>query len=183
STLHQRKTAPTSNLPLRAGKGWLYEGGIRIPLIIAWKGQLKGSQICDEPVISMDVYPTILDLAGLPLKPRQHRDGLSLRPLLTNNSDHLQRDALYWHFPHYHGSGNRPSGAIRSGDYKLIEWFENHDLELYNLNEDPGEQKNLTASMPEKTIALQKQLSGWRKSVDAAMPRPNPDWKAQADQN
>jgi arylsulfatase A-like enzyme len=106
------REAPTCNLPLRAGKGWLYEGGIREPMIIKWPGVVKAGSVCSEPVTSTDFYPTMLEMAGLPLKPEQHVDGVSLMPLLKKRGK-LKRKAIYWHYPHYHGSGNRPSGAKR----------------------------------------------------------------------
>ncbi|MFC1639379.1 sulfatase, partial [Gemmatimonadota bacterium] len=123
STIANSRNAPTAILPLRAGKGWLYEGGIREPLIVKWPGVVAAGNICSEPVISTDFFPTMLEMAGLDSRPGLHPDGLSLTPLLRQQGS-LDRDAIYWHFPHYHGSGNRPSGAVRSGDYKLVEWFE-----------------------------------------------------------
>ncbi|MHC4495918.1 MAG: sulfatase-like hydrolase/transferase, partial [Planctomycetota bacterium] len=128
---------PTCNLPLRAGKGWLYEGGIREPMIIKWPGVVEAGSTCGEPVTSTDFYPTMLEMAGLPLKPRQHVDGVSLVSLLKQRGKPKRR-AIYWHYPHYHGSGNKPSGAIRAGDYKLIEWYEDNSVELYNLKDDIG---------------------------------------------
>ncbi len=178
STLYKRKTAPTCNGPLRAGKGWLYEGGIREPMIVKWPGVVQPGTVSDEPVISTDFYPTMLQMAELPLKPMQHQDGLSLIPLLRQEGG-LNRKALFWHFPHYHGSGNRPSGAVRVGDYKLIEWFENGRIELYNLKNDIGEKHNLAQEMPEKAQELLQLLHDWRKKVDAKMPRPNPEWKGE----
>ena len=176
STSPKRWNAPTSVVPLRAGKGWLYEGGIREPMIIKWPGIVEPESASSEPVTSTDFYPTILEMAGLPLKPKQHADGLSLIPLLTDKKS-LDRQAIFWHYPHYHGSGHKPAGAIRAGDYKLIEWFEDGSIELYNLKEDIGEKNNLAASMPEKMDELRKILHDWRKEVGAQMPSPNPDWK------
>ncbi len=173
-----RAWAPTSNRPLRAGKGLLYEGGIRVPLIIKWPGRTEPGSLNDQPTMSMDLYPTMLEMAGLPLRTNQHRDGVSLTPLLTGNEG-LPRDTLFWHFPHYHGSGNRPTGAIRAGDFKLIEWFEDNHVELYNLHDDLGETKNLAAEMPEKADELRTALHAWRHAVDARMPTPNPDWEAE----
>lgn len=176
STLPGAHQAPTSNSPLRAGKGWLYEGGIREPLIIKWPGVTPQNSICDVPVISNDFYPTILQMAGLPLMPHQHKDGVSLVPLLTGRGA-IQPRALYWHFPHYHGSGSKPSGAIRLGNYKLIEWFEDKEIDLYNLKEDLSEQNNLAREMPEKAEQLKKMLEEWRYEVGALMPEENPDWE------
>ncbi len=165
-----RKWAPTANVPLRAGKGWLYEGGIREPMIIKWPGVTEPGSVCEEPVISMDFYPTILEMAGLPLRPAQHIDGVSLVPLLRGKKKHLRRKALYWHYPHYHGSGSIPSSAIRVGDWKLIEFYEEHKVELYNLREDIGEQHDLATERPEEAKKLRKLLHLLLRSVNAWMP-------------
>jgi len=172
------REGPTCNLPLRAGKGWLYEGGIREPMMIKWPGVAKPGGTCHEPVTSTDFYPTMLEMAGLPLRPKQHIDGVSLAPLLKGTGT-LQREAMYWHYPHYHGSGNRPSGAVRAGDYKLIEWYENGRVELYNLKDDLGEQNDLAKKQPEKTAKLRRMLHAWRERMDAKMPagEPRDDFK------
>jgi arylsulfatase A-like enzyme len=180
------REGPTANLPLRAGKGWLYEGGIREPMFIKWPGVVKPGSVCDEPVTSTDFYPTMLEMAGLGLMPEQHIDGVSLMPLLKNKG-RLRRKAIYWHYPHYHGSGNRPSGAVRSGDYKLIEWYEDNSVELYNLKSDLGEKLNLTKVMPEKTAELKEMLGRWLKQMNAKMPAAGPrddfeEWKASRKQ-
>ena len=143
------REGPTCNLPLRAGKGWLYEGGIREPMLMKWPGVVKAGSVCREPVTSTDFYPTMLEMAGLAAKPEQHVDGVSLVPLLKGEGA-PKREAMYWHYPHYHGSGNRPSGAVRAGDYKLIEWYEDGQVELYHLKDDLGEQNDLAAKLPEK---------------------------------
>jgi arylsulfatase A len=166
----------TANLPLRGAKGWLYEGGIRVPCIVKWPGQGQSGTISDEPIISTDFYPSILDMAGLPLLEKQHRDGVSITPLLKGGSS-LDRDAIYWHFPHYSNHGMQPpGGAIRSGDYKLLEYFENYTVQLFNLREDIGEQNNLADAMPEKVSELRAKLRSWRKEVDAQMNQLNPDY-------
>jgi arylsulfatase A-like enzyme len=165
--------APTSNLPLRAGKGWLYEGGIREPMIIKWPGVAKQGSTCSEPVTSTDFYPTMLEMAGMQLRPRQHIDGMSLVPLLRRQGK-LNRKAIYWHYPHYHGSGSRPSGAVRAGDYKLIEWYENGAVELYNLRHDISEKEDLAEKMPEKAAKLKAMLTKWLKQVNAKMPASEP---------
>jgi len=159
-------------VPLRAGKGWLYEGGIREPMIVWWPGVVKAGSVCREPVISTDFYPTMLEMAGLDPVPEQHMDGKSLVPLL-HGGDSLNREAIYWHFPHYHGSGNRPSGAVRAGDYKLVEWFEDGRVELYNIREDIGEKNDLADAMPSKATELRDMLHTWRREVDARMPKPD----------
>ena len=130
----------TSNAPLRAGKGHLYEGGIREPMMIRWPGVTKPGSTCDDPVISVDFFPTILEMAGAKADPKSPPDGLSLTPLLKGNA--LQRDAMYWHYPHYSNQGGVPAGAIRSGSHKLIEFYEDGRLELYNLAGDIRESKN-----------------------------------------
>jgi len=167
---------PTSNLPLRAGKGWLYEGGIREPMMIRWPGVTRPGSVCSETVISTDFYPTILEMASLPPKPKQHIDGVSLVPLLKGKKS-LPREAVFWHYPHYGNQGGSPGGAVRSGDYKLIEFYEDNHLELYNLKKDIGEKNNLADKMPGKVSELHKMLTDWRKDVDAQMPTPNPDYK------
>jgi arylsulfatase A-like enzyme len=174
--LKSRRTWPTCNLPLRAGKGWLYEGGIREPLIIKWPDVVKPDTECDEVVTSTDFYPTILQMAGLDLMPEQHKDGVSMMPLLKQTGT-IDRKAIYWHYPHYHGSGNVPSGAVRAGDYKLIEWYEDGSVELYDLSKDIGEKTNLVDEMPEKTKQLKEMLHNWRNQINAKMPLPNPDWQ------
>ncbi|MBN2312966.1 MAG: sulfatase [Sedimentisphaerales bacterium] len=163
------REAPTCVLPLRAGKGWLYEGGIREPMIIKWPGVVKPGSTCSEPVTSTDFYPTMLQMAGRPLKPEQHVDGINLVPLLKGTGK-LNRKAIYWHYPHYHGSGNKPSGAVRAGDYKLIEWYENNSIELYNLKDDIGEKNDLAGRMPEKATELRRMLHGWLKQMNADVP-------------
>lgn len=164
---------PTSNLPLRAGKGWPYEGGIREPWIIRAPGITKPGSTCDTAVSSPDFYPTLLELAGLALDPNQHKDGTSLVPLLKGGS--IQRPPLFWHYPHYGNQGGAPCGAIRDGDWKLIEWFEDGSLELYNIPRDIGEKTNLAAAQPEKVKELHAKLIAWRKEVGAAMPTGNPN--------
>lgn len=163
---------PTSNLPLRGGKGWLYEGGIREPWIMRAPGVTKPGSVCDTPVVSTDFYPTILDLAGLALNPQQHRDGVSLVPLLKGGE--LKRGPLFWHYPHYGNQGGYPSGAVRDGDWKLIEWYEDGSCELFNLRDDLGEKTNLAAANPDKVLELQNLLAVWRKDVNALMPKQNP---------
>jgi len=175
STLRRSRRIPTAVLPLRAGKGWLYEGGVRVPLIVKWPGVIEGGRRVDQPAITMDLYPTLLEIAGLPLRPAQHQDGLSLVPLLRGSGS-LDRRQLFFHFPHYHGSGNRPSGAARVGDFKLLEWFEDGKTELYDLSADIGESRDLAEQRPELAGELHEILVEWRRSVGARMPVPNPDW-------
>ena len=161
----------TSNAPLRGAKSQLYEGGIREPLIVRWPGKTRPGTLCHVPVSSIDLYPTFLGMAGLEPDPRQHLDGLSLVPLLTQAGG-LKRDTLFWHYPlaRRHFLGGRSSGAVRKGDLKLIEFFDTGALELYDLEADPGETTNLAAKMPHKAAELRRLLAEWRKSVGAEMP-------------
>lgn len=179
---NKRKEAVTSNAPLRAGKGHLYEGGIREPMMIRWPGATKPGTVCDLPVSSVDFFPTILEMAGARADPKWSVDGLSIVPVLRQTGS-LHRDALYWHYPHYSNQGGVPSGAIRAGDYKLIEFYEDGRLELYNLAEDAGESADLAESDPKRAARLHAMLKSWRQSVHASMPAPNPNYDpATADQ-
>ncbi|MCZ6598890.1 MAG: sulfatase [Planctomycetota bacterium] len=163
--------SPTSNLPLRGGKGWLYEGGIREPLIIRWPGVTEPGSVCDHPVISTDFYPTMLELAGLPAMPEQHLDGVSLAPLLRGTGA-PERQSLFWHYPHYSNQGGFPGAAIRAGDWKLIERFEDGRVHLYDLARDPGERKDLAAEHQGRVRALRVRLHAWYEEVDAKFLRP-----------
>ena len=166
--------SPTSNLPLRGGKGWLYEGGIREAFLIRWPGAAEASSTCDVPVVSTDFYPTMLEMAALPAKPEQHQDGVSLVPLLKQNGV-IKREAIYWHYPHYSNQGGFPGAAVRRGDYKLLERFEDGRVHLYNLKEDIGEQNDLAAMMPERVASMRKDLHTWYKEVDAKFLRAKDD--------
>jgi arylsulfatase A-like enzyme len=169
--------SPTSNLPLRGGKGWLYEGGIREAFLIRWPGTAEASSTCDVPVVSTDFYPTLLEMAALPAKPEQHKDGVSLVPLLKQDGV-IKRDAIYWHYPHYSNQGGFPGAAVRRGDYKLIERFEDGRVHLYNLKEDIGEQNDLAAMMPKRVASMRKDLHAWYKDVDAKFLRAKDDGPA-----
>ncbi len=170
STLARRGfNQATSNVPLRAGKGWLYDGGIRVPLIIRWPGTVSAGTVVDNPVMSVDLFPTLLAMAGLPTRPELHVDGTSLAGAMTGAAD-APHEALYWHFPHYHGSGNRPGGAVRIGDLKLVEWFEDGSVELYDLSVDLGEQYDLAQDRPDDVARLHEALEAWREEVGANMP-------------
>jgi len=170
--------------PLRSGKANLYEGGIRVPLIVRWPGVVKGDSTCDEPVISVDFFPTILDILGLKNTTGNQLDGVSILPLLRQAGG-LNRQAIYWHYPHYHSSSTGPCGAVRSGDYKLIEWFDKticgagREFELYDLRQDIGEQKNLAKELPQKVDELSEVLADWRRRVGAQMMTPNPGYDPQ----
>ena len=177
STL-RRRGSPTCNLPLRAGKGWCYEGGIRVPLLIRCPGVTTPGSVCRVPVISTDFYPTMLELARLKPNPDQHRDGASLVPLLKGRQE-LDREAIFWHYPHYHGSAWTPGAAVRSGRWKLIEFHEDKQVELYDLHDDLGERKDLAAKYPRKKAELHKMLQRLQADTGAKMPRPNPGYRPE----
>jgi len=162
--------SPTCNLPLRAGKGWNYEGGIRVPLIVRLPGRVPAGSTCATPVIHCDFYPTLLAMAGLTVPAEQKVDGVSFAPLLEQKGGIADRP-LFWHYPHYSNQGGRPCGAVRAGNYKLLEFFEDNHVEEYDLSDDPGEQQN-NPHLPEVLLPL---LSEWRQSVGAQMPTPNPN--------
>jgi len=174
------RLGPGCNLPLRAGKGWLYEGGVREPTIIRAPDVTQPNSVSHKPMVSMDFFPTMLDLAGLPLQPKLHVDGQSLLPHLKGD-DSGQR-TFYWHYPHYHGSTWKPGASIRDGDWKLIEFYHYKNFELYNLANDPGERQNLAKANPAKAKALQAKLAAWQKRMNAKMPVPNPDYDPKAKQ-
>ena len=164
----------TSQAPLKGGKGCLYDGGIREPTAIRWPGRVPAGTTCDVPVIGVDFYPTLLEVAGAEPPPDYPLDGESLVPLMTQKGN-LKRDAIFWHFPAYLQGGagtwrTTPGGVIRSGDWKLIEYFEDSSLELYNLREDIGETRNLAETRPEKAKELHDRLVAWRKTVGAPVP-------------
>ncbi|MGB1260858.1 MAG: sulfatase [Akkermansiaceae bacterium] len=162
---HLKRPGMSCNLPLRSGKGWTYEGGIRIPAIISWPGTIKPS-VSPVPNISMDIYPTLLDLTGQKLQPKQHLDGHSLKSAIDGKPDStLTSRALYWTYPHNHGSGHRPSHAIRKDGWKLIHTVKDNKDELYHLSKDMGEKKDLAAKHPEKVKALKKELMSWIKQT------------------
>ena len=165
-----KKPGPTTNLPLRAGKGWLYEGGIRVPLIVRAPGVTEPGSVCDTPVISTDLFPTLLSLVGAAPLPDLHRDGVSLQPLLSGET--LRDRVFYWHYPHYHGSTWAPGSAIRDGDWKLIEFLDEGRIELYNLADDLGERNDLANSEPAKARELLEQLRAWQSETGAIMPMP-----------
>ncbi|REK08219.1 MAG: DUF4976 domain-containing protein [Planctomycetota bacterium] len=170
--------SPTANTPLRAGKGWLYEGGLRVPLIVRWPGVVEPGSTCDEAVTSTDYFPTVLAMCGLEQQPEWHRDGVNIVPLLKQAGP-LEPRPLYWHYPHYGNQGGRPGSAVRQGDWKLIEFFEDNQVELYNLADDLEEQHDLASAQPEKARQLREQLHAWRDSVNAKMPSPNPDFTGE----
>jgi len=167
----------TDNAPLRGGKGMLYEGGIRVPLIIRWSGVTRPGSVCKVPVTSIDFLPTLLELAGQTAAWGQPLDGTSFLSLLKSSEASLPRDAIYWHYPSYLQADVEkgtwritPASAIRSGRYKLLEFLEDGHLELYDLEKDIGERKNLASHLPEKTQELHAKLVDWRAATGAPMP-------------
>lgn len=166
--------SPTANLPLRAGKGWTYEAGHRVPWIVRAPGRVDAGSECDTPVITPDLYPTLLEMAGVPVPAGQAVDAVSIVPLLLKKGA-LPERSLYWHYPHYSNQGGRPGGAIRTGAFKLLEFFEDSRVELYDLASDPGEERDLAAAQPERAEKMKKDLAEWRQAVSAQMPSPNPD--------
>ena len=168
--------SPTSNLPLAEGKGWMYEGGTREPLLVRWPGVVRPGSTCYEVVTSPDFLPTLLDAAtpgGAGIPPGL--DGVSLMPLLRGEPA-LDREAVFWHYPHYGNQGGTPGSSVRSGRHKLIEFFETGEPELYDLQTDTGEDRNLADRLPEVRNRLHALLRGWRDRVEAKLPQPNPDY-------
>jgi arylsulfatase A-like enzyme len=168
-------TPVTTNAPLRSGKGSLYEGGLRVPLLVRWPGVTPEGAACAEAVTTTDLYPTILEMAGLP--PDESRsDGRSLAPLLRDPGRTLGRDALFWHYPHYYAT-TTPVSAVRSGPWKLLEYHEDGRTELYHLDADPGERDDRSGREPARARELRDRLHAWRREVGAALPTANPDGK------
>jgi arylsulfatase A len=153
-------SAVTRNHPLREGKGYLYEGGIRVPLIVRWPGKIEAGAVSDVPVIGTDLYPTIAEIAGDKASPGKVVDGKSLMPLLTVNGE-WDREDLYWYYPHYSPQAKQPGAAVRSGNYKLIEHYDPPGMELYNLSDDIGEKVDLASKMPDKAAELSKKIHDW----------------------
>ncbi|WP_084122230.1 sulfatase [Aquiflexum balticum] len=169
---------PTSNAPLRTGKGYLHEGGICVPLIFRLPGTIKVGSTSEVPVIGTDFYPTFLAMAGLETLPEQHRDGISLQPLLTGKS--MDERPLFWYYPHYSGGlGGRPSAAIRDGDFKLIYSFETNSGELFNVKRDKEEVSDLSLKLPKKKNQLNKKLQNWIGEMDVQLPYPNPSYQPE----
>jgi len=173
ATLEGPHTPATSNAPLREGKGFLYEGGIREPLIVRWPAAIKSSQTTDQIACSVDLLPTIAELCGIDLS--HDVDGASLASVLRGQGP-VERDALYWHYPHYANQGGRPGGAIRAGDWKLIEYYDSGRRELFNVKDDIRESRNLAAADPQRVQQLAARLDAWRKSVGAQRMTPNPNY-------
>jgi arylsulfatase A-like enzyme len=171
----------TSNLPLRSGKGYPYEGGIRVPWIVRWPGVVAPGTVCDEPVASVDLLPTIREAAGIARDGDDGPtiDGRSLVPLLAGKGS-IERDAIFWHFPHYRGRDVVPYSIVRAGDWKLIRRYEGKEHELYDLASDLPETTDLSEKRPEKVKELERLLDAWLRDVRARMPIPNPDHEPDA---
>jgi len=169
--------SPTSNLPLRAGKGWLYEGGIRVPTIVRLPGVTKANSTCATPIISNDYFPTFCEVAGRLTGSAQRIDGVSLVPALRG--EELPKRTLFWDYPHYGNQGGAPGSVARDARWKLIEWREDESLELYDLAADPGERNNLAEQKPQMTKRLHENLAEWRREVGAKSPTPNPNFQAK----
>jgi len=163
---------------LRGAKALSYEGGVREPLLVKWPGKTTPGSTSEVSVIGVDFYPTMLQMAGLLLQPYDHKDGMSLADVLEGKTDTIPREAIFWHYPHYHRT--KPYGAIRQGDWKLIEFFEDGTLELYDLKNDPAEKENQAEAKPDLTKNLHDALLEWRTSVNAQMPTPNPAFRPDA---
>jgi arylsulfatase A-like enzyme len=168
-------SSPTCNAPLAEGKGWMYEGGTREPLIIKLPGVVPAGSISHCVTTTPDIYPTILDLCGLEQHPKQHCDGKSLMPVLRGD-DTFERGPVFWHYPHYGDLGGTPGSSVREGDYKLIEFFEDNRLELYNLKDDISETDNLINEQPEIAKQLHIKMTHWRQQVEARIPQRNPEY-------
>jgi arylsulfatase A-like enzyme len=165
--------SPTTNLPLRYGKGWTYDGGIRVPLIIYWPGVTRAGAVCHFPVVNTDFYPTFLAMAGLPQRPEQSEDGVSLAPLLRGGTS-IDQPVLYWHYPYYGDQGGSPSSAMRMGNWKLVQFYEDNHVDLYNLDSDIGELTNAAEEYPERTAKMLSLLDQWKYETKAKMPAINP---------
>ncbi|MCC5906223.1 MAG: sulfatase [Balneolaceae bacterium] len=175
---------PTNNYPLREGKGTAYEGGIRVPMIVRWPGVIPEGTVSEEPVITHDFFPTILEITGAEASSEHfvNLDGVSLMPILENPSVTLDREALYWHYPHYHTQGATPYTAVRAGDWKAIHFYEDDRIELYNLVEDISEVNDLSNEMPEKAEEMRSMIEARRDAVDAQIPITNPLYQDKFEQ-
>jgi len=175
--LSSAEGSPTCNAPLCEGKGWMYDGGVREPWIAHWPGNVEPGTTTDSVITSPDLFPTLLDAAGLPPMPDQHVDGQSFLPALMGNANH-DRGPVFWHYPHYSNQGDTPACSVRDGRHKLIEWFEDGRIELYDLVDDIGEEHDLAESMPVVRDRLHASLVAWREAVGAKIPEANANYDA-----
>jgi arylsulfatase A-like enzyme len=166
---------PTSNEPLRAWKGFVYEGGARVPYIVSWPGRIQANSVNTHYITGTDHLPTFVDMLGVQSLP-ENLDGVSYLSTLYRPEDPFERGAIYWHYPHFSNQTSRPAGAMRLGRYKLVEHFETGAVELYDLSVDLSERNDVSAHFPEKTAELHDMLLAWREEVNATMPPPNPDY-------
>jgi len=174
--------SPTCNFPLNEGKGWTHEGGVREPWIVRYPRLVPPGTTCSQTITSPDLFPTCLELAGLPAMPEQHADGLSFASLLRDPATaRLDRDAIYWHYPHYGNQGGTPGAAIRQGDWKLIESFETGRVQLFNLGDDLSETRDRAADETDRSRRLTDLLHAWRREIGGRMPEPTPDYQPPDD--
>ncbi|MCH2131902.1 MAG: sulfatase-like hydrolase/transferase, partial [Pirellulaceae bacterium] len=166
---------PTSNRPWRSGKGTLYEGGIRVPLMIRWPGMTQPGTVCNQPVLSQDFYSTLAIGIGIQADEVPHNDGVNLLPLLKREQQKLPPRTLFWHYPHYYPRMT-PASALRDGSWKLIHYFEDDRIELFDLANDSSESNDLVTTYPARAKQLKTRLNQWRESVGANIPTSNPDW-------
>jgi arylsulfatase A len=169
------KNRITSNLPLRGGKGTSYEGGVRVPFIVRWEGKIKSNTVCDIPIIHADFFPTVAEITASDVSSISGIDGVSITPLLFGGKT-INRDALFWHYPHYHTEGATPFSSIRQGDWKLIYFYETAKMELYNLRNDPGELNDVAGKETKIVTMLFEKIKKWKQKVGAQDPVSNPDY-------
>lgn len=170
--------SPTCNAPLLEGKGWMYEGGNRVSQIARWPGVIPAGTTTAEPVTSTDFFPTCLEAAGLELMPQQHEDGVSMLAHMRGQAETLGREAIFWHYPHYSNQGDAPAAAVRAGDLKLIQHFEDDRIELFDLTADLSESRDLAAERPHDVARLRGMLEDWQSRIGAKIPDVNPDYQA-----
>jgi len=173
--LSTAESSPTCNHPLSEGKGWLEEGGTRVCQMIRLPGFTQPGSVTNEPVTSTDFYPTLLEVAGCSLRPQQHIDGVSLMPILAGNQQ-IEREAIFWHYPHYANQGGTPGASVVAGKWKLLHLFENEEDKLFDLANDPSEAQDLRAQHPDLAAHLRSLLREWQAEVEAKIPLENPDW-------
>lgn len=172
--LSTSENSPTCNLPAREGKGWTNEGGLRVPMFVVWEDQIQANTRSHRVVTTPDIFSTFLDVVGIDADPEITLDGVSFVPTLKGENQEMRKPA-FWHYPHYGNQGGTPGAAVRYGDYKLIEFFNDYHVELYNVEDDISEQRDLVEKMPEKVVELKAYLKEWSQDVGAKYPERNPD--------
>lgn len=173
--LESPQSPATHNTPYRAGKGYLYEGGLRVPTIIRWPGKIKPA-VVDEPIVNTDWLPTLLSLAGVPLEDKL--DGVDQSAALLGKADFASR-TFFWHFPHYNNQGGRPAGAVRDGNWKMIQYYDTDAVELFDLASDVSEQHDLAPQQPDRAAKMRDELKAWRKQIGAQENHPNPAFQPE----